>query len=139
MSRPLAGAWGRGSGPDQRPARRAEEIGNDHLGGLWPPERREKFADRIRNWDTSWFISAVSGGKPSVWYMSDVFISRILAFIDEVIEAAGQHAREVYSRISEPAAQASSGSAASPATSSKFDTVTPISRIGFFAGKTLFA
>jgi hypothetical protein len=67
-----------------------------HNGFEWPPERREKFADRIRNWDTSWFISAMSGGKPWVWYMSDVFISRILAFIDEVIEAAGQHAHELY-------------------------------------------
>lgn len=67
-----------------------------HNGFEWPPERREKFTDRIRNWDTSWFISAVSGGKPWVWYMSDVFIGRILTFIDEVIEAAGQHAHEVY-------------------------------------------
>ena len=38
----------------------------------------------------------MSGGKPWVWYMSDIFISRILTFIDEVIDAAGQHAREMY-------------------------------------------
>lgn len=46
------------------------------------------------------------------------------------------------SRTTEPAAQASSGSAASPAslaTSSEFDTVTPTSRIGFSPGSTLKA
>nr|WP_314444422.1 hypothetical protein [uncultured Sphingomonas sp.] len=67
-----------------------------HNGFEWPPERREKFAERIRNWDPSWFICAQSGGKPWVWYMSDVFIARILSFIDEVIEGAGQHAHELY-------------------------------------------
>jgi hypothetical protein len=67
-----------------------------HNGFEWPPERRKKFTDRVRSWDASWFISAQSGGKPWVWYMSDVFISRILTFIDEVIEGAGRHAHDVY-------------------------------------------
>ncbi|KQM36444.1 hypothetical protein [Sphingomonas sp. Leaf10] len=67
-----------------------------HSGFEWPPERRERFAERVRSWNASWFISAQSGGKPWVWYMSDLFIIRVLAFIDEVIAAAGQHARETY-------------------------------------------
>lgn len=67
-----------------------------HSGFEWPVERREKFGQRVKNWDTSWFISAMSGGKPWVWYASDLFISRILDFIDEVLVAAGQHARDTY-------------------------------------------
>ncbi|VVT10229.1 conserved hypothetical protein [Sphingomonas sp. EC-HK361] len=67
-----------------------------HAGFEWPPARRERFAQRVRTWDANWFISAQSGGKPWVWYMSDLFIDRIFSFIDEVLIAAGQHARETY-------------------------------------------
>ena len=59
-------------------------------------QRRLKFAERVRSWPASWFISAQSGGNARVWYMSDLFINRVLAFIDEVIAAAGKHARKTY-------------------------------------------
>jgi len=67
-----------------------------HNGFEWPVERREKFGQRVKTWDPNWFICAVSGGKPWVWYMSDLFIMRILEFIDEVLIAAGMHARDTY-------------------------------------------
>jgi hypothetical protein len=64
-----------------------------HNGFEWPPERRLSFASQARQWPTGWFESSSSDGKPWVWYMSEVFIARILAFIDEVLDAAGQHIR----------------------------------------------
>lgn len=67
-----------------------------HNGFEWPLKRREEFARRVEKWNSTWFISAQSGGKPWVWYMSDTFVSRVLEFIDEVIVAAGRHARETY-------------------------------------------
>ena len=67
-----------------------------HNGFEWPLERREKFAQRVLNWNSSWFICATSGERPWAWYMSDLFVARILDFIDEVMDAAGEHAREVY-------------------------------------------
>ena len=64
-----------------------------HNGLEWPLERREKFANQVANWPKGWFEKAESNHKPWVWYMSDVFIQRVLRFIDEVLEAAGQHIR----------------------------------------------
>lgn len=62
-----------------------------HNGFEWPPERREAFGRRVANWPKSWFASATSAGEVWVWYMTDAFIARVLALIEEVLVAAGQH------------------------------------------------
>jgi hypothetical protein len=67
-----------------------------HNGFEWPAQRRSAFGDSVKNWNAEWFICAWTGGKPWVWYLSDLFIARLLTFIDEVIEAAGRHVRETY-------------------------------------------
>lgn len=67
-----------------------------HNGFEWPAERRTSFGERVRKWSDDWFICAWSNDKPWVWYMSDTFLSRILTFIDEVVDAAGKHVRETY-------------------------------------------
>lgn len=54
------------------------------------------FARRVATWPKGWFESALSNHKPWVWYMSDKFVARIIEFIDEVLEAAGQHIRLHY-------------------------------------------
>lgn len=59
-----------------------------HNGFESPLKRREEFGKRVAEWDPLCFISAQSASKPWVWYMSDEFIARILAFIVEVIVAA---------------------------------------------------
>src|SRR3546814_8836871 len=59
----------------------------------WPIERREKCANQVARWTKGWFEKAESNQKPWVWYMSDAFIQRVLRFIDEVLDAAGQHIR----------------------------------------------
>lgn len=64
-----------------------------HNGLEWPVDRREKFADQVARWPKGWFEKAESNHKPWVWYMSDVFIQRVLGFIDEVLDGAGQHIR----------------------------------------------
>jgi hypothetical protein len=78
-----------------------------HNGFEWPLDRRESFASQRRQWPTKWFSSASSGGKAWVWYMTDVFVERILAFIDEVLEAAGEHIRLNY--VPDPGTPASEG------------------------------
>ena len=40
--------------------------------------------------------SAESNHKPWVWYMSEACMPRVLEFIDEVLDAAGQHIRLHY-------------------------------------------
>lgn len=67
-----------------------------HNGFEWPVERREKFANQVSRWPKGWFEKAESNHKPWVWYMSDAFIERVLAFIEEVLDAAGQHIRLHY-------------------------------------------
>jgi hypothetical protein len=67
-----------------------------HSGFEWAPEQRDKFAQRVKGWDPSWFLSAVSNGKPWVWYVSDIFIARVLKLIDEVLDGAGQFAKDSY-------------------------------------------
>jgi hypothetical protein len=67
-----------------------------HNGFEWPVAERESFANRIKSWPAGWFESATSNGQPWVWYMSDAFTARVVALIDEVLEAAGQHARLHY-------------------------------------------
>lgn len=67
-----------------------------HNGLEWPIERREKFANQVARWPKGWFEKAESNRKPWVWYMSDAFIQRVLRFIDEVLDAAGQHIRLHY-------------------------------------------
>lgn len=67
-----------------------------HDGFEWPLERREKFSKRVMAWDPMWFMSALSNHKPWVWYATEMFFSRVLDFIDEVMDAAGAHVREVY-------------------------------------------
>lgn len=70
-----------------------------HNGLEWPLERREKFANQVARWPKGWFEKAESNQKPWVWYMSDLFIQRVLRFIDEVLEAAGQHIRLNYAPL----------------------------------------
>ena len=67
-----------------------------HNGFEWPLAQREAFASRVQKWPKNWFSSATSNHKPWVWYMSEAFIQRILALIDEVLDAAGQHIRLHY-------------------------------------------
>lgn len=67
-----------------------------HNGLEWPVDRREKFANQVARWPKGWFEKAESNHKPWVWYMSDMFIQRTLVFIDEVLDAAGQHIRLHY-------------------------------------------
>ena len=67
-----------------------------HNGLEWPVDRREKFANQVARWPKGWFEKAESKHKPWVWYMSEMFIQRVLGFIDEVLEAAGQHIRLHY-------------------------------------------
>lgn len=67
-----------------------------HNGFEWPAERRKSFGQRVKKWNAVWFISARSGGEPWVWYLSDFFVDRVLQFVEQVIEAAGQHVRENY-------------------------------------------
>ena len=67
-----------------------------HNGLEWPPERRENFAKQVARWPQGWFEKAESNRKPWVWYMSKLFIERVIAFIDEVLDAAGQHIRLHY-------------------------------------------
>ncbi|OYW46421.1 MAG: hypothetical protein B7Z08_01050 [Sphingomonadales bacterium 32-68-7] len=69
-----------------------------HNGFEWPVEKREAFGNRIKTWPAGWFNSATTGGKPWVWYMTEAFIARVLAFIDEVLDAAGQHVRLHYAQ-----------------------------------------
>jgi len=65
-----------------------------HSGFEWPPERRKAFGDRVARWDAAWFLSSRSDGEPWVWYMTEVFVGRVLKFVGEVLEAAGRHVRE---------------------------------------------
>lgn len=67
-----------------------------HSGLEWPVDRRQSFANQISKWPSGWFNKAESNHKPWVWYMSDAFIQRVLRFIDEVLDAAGQHIRLHY-------------------------------------------
>jgi hypothetical protein len=67
-----------------------------HDGFEWPLDRREKFAQRVKTWEPIWFMSALSNHKPWVWYATEAFFARVLDFIDEVMDAAGAHVREVY-------------------------------------------
>lgn len=67
-----------------------------HNGLEWPLEHREKFANQVTKWPKAWFEKAESSHKPWVWYMSDAFIQRVLSFVDEVLDAAGQHIRLHY-------------------------------------------
>ena len=62
-----------------------------HNGLEWPVEHRQKFANLVGKWPKGWFAKAESNHQPWVWYMSDAFIQRVLNFIDEVLDAAGQH------------------------------------------------
>ena len=64
-----------------------------HNGFEWPIDERESFANRVKTWPAGWFESATSNGRPWVWYLSDAFIERVVEFIDEVLDAAGQHVR----------------------------------------------
>lgn len=59
-------------------------------------EAWQSFANQISKWPKGWFEKAESNHKPWVWYMSDAFIQRVLRFIDEVLDAAGQHIRLHY-------------------------------------------
>lgn len=77
-----------------------------HNGFEWPQAQREAFGNRVINWPKNWFVSAISNRKPWVWYMSEAFIRRILALIDQVLDAAGQHIRLHYE--GEPEANQSS-------------------------------
>lgn len=67
-----------------------------HNGLEWPVERRQTFSDMVDKWPKGWFAKAESDHKPWVWYMSDIFIQRVLRFIDEVLDAAGEHIRLNY-------------------------------------------
>lgn len=69
-----------------------------HNGFEWPVEERESFGNRVKNWPAGWFQSATTNGRPWVWYMSDTFVAHIFTLIDEVLEAAGQHARLHFER-----------------------------------------
>ena len=63
-----------------------------HNGFEWPPEARQKFANRIKNdgWPDNWFSQATRNDEPWVFYMSDDFISHCLQLIDEVLEGVGK-------------------------------------------------
>lgn len=67
-----------------------------HNGLEWPVERRKKFANQVNKWPKGWFEKSESNNEPWVWYMSNAFIQRVLRFIDEVLDAAGQHIRLHY-------------------------------------------
>lgn len=64
-----------------------------HNGLEWPPEPRQKFADRINNdgWPVNWFTQATRGDAPWVFYMSDDFIAHCLEMIDQVLEGVGRY------------------------------------------------
>lgn len=64
-----------------------------HNGVEWPPEVRQKFANRIKNdaWPVVWFSQATRGDDPWVFYMSDEFIAHCLQMIDQVLEGVGRY------------------------------------------------
>jgi hypothetical protein len=64
-----------------------------HNGFEWPPEARQKFANRIINngWPGNWFAQATRGDEPWVFYMSDDFIAHCLQMIDQVLEGVGRY------------------------------------------------
>lgn len=64
-----------------------------HNGFEWPPEARERFANRIKNdsWPDTWFSQAMHDGKPWIFYMSNDFIETILILIDQLLEGVGKY------------------------------------------------
>ena len=64
-----------------------------HNGFEWPLEKREKFAQRIKNsgWPDAWFGKATRDKEPWIFYMSPDFIEHCLHTIDQVLEGVGRY------------------------------------------------
>lgn len=64
-----------------------------HNGLEWPPEERQKFAERIKTegWPEGWFLRATTNDQPWVFYMSEAFIAECLNLIDQVLDGVGRY------------------------------------------------
>ncbi|MBB3694873.1 hypothetical protein FHY05_003531 [Sphingomonas sp. BK580] len=67
-----------------------------HNGFEWPSQRRAAFSKVAAKANADWFVCSSINNEPWIWYMSDIFISRIMAFIDEVVVAVGEHVKSTY-------------------------------------------
>ncbi|WP_210526936.1 hypothetical protein [Rubellimicrobium arenae] len=67
-----------------------------HNGFEWPLETRQRFQNRSANqhWPKDWFEQSTSGDDPWIFYMSEKFITRCLATIDEVLDGVGRFLKE---------------------------------------------
>lgn len=67
-----------------------------HHGFEWPVDERERFEQRIvkESWPSDWFSMATSGGKPWIFYLSEVFIEHCLTTTDQVLDAFGSFVRD---------------------------------------------
>lgn len=64
-----------------------------HEGFEWSRYERVKFGEDALHWPGAWFNSATVSGAPWVWYMSPIFVERVVAFVGEVLDGAGKYAR----------------------------------------------
>ncbi|EFO30176.1 conserved hypothetical protein [Roseibium sp. TrichSKD4] len=64
-----------------------------HNGFEWPPETRQRFAQRIASgeWPRSWFSQATRNDEPWIFYMSDESIAHCLKMIDQVLDGVGEY------------------------------------------------
>lgn len=68
-----------------------------HSGFEWPVADRAKFARAIaeQKFPDTWFEHASSNDEPWIFYMSEALIARVLALVDQVLDAAGRHLRAI--------------------------------------------
>ena len=66
-----------------------------HRGFEWPLNERYSFLKVVaeKRWRATWFSQATTGNDPWVIYITDEFIDRCLAFIDELLLGAGAYSR----------------------------------------------
>ena len=67
-----------------------------HGGFEWPLEERQRFARQLSRsgWPEDWFSTAMSGGKPWIFYMSPIFVTHCLDRMEQVIEGIGKFYKE---------------------------------------------
>lgn len=66
-----------------------------HNGFEWPMHERHKFEHRTQHdWPSGWFSSAKTGEDPWIFYMTEEFITEVLAVMDRVILGMGAFARD---------------------------------------------
>jgi len=62
-----------------------------HHGFEWRDEECQRFDKHVSQWPDGWFGRLTSGGRPKMFYMSDVFTKHCIYMAEEVLKGLARH------------------------------------------------